>query len=74
MKKITDFTFDEQIKIWIHYVVRICYLNAILKIEKKSPYPEHKIIQFESFVNETNELKSEGLIGYYNRFKNDIFK
>lgn len=70
MKK--DFSFDLQVKVWMHYVVNICYLNAILKIEKKSDLPEHKIRSFENFVNEKDDRVSEGLIGHYWRFENEI--
>lgn len=69
-----DFTFEEQVKIWVHYMVRQCYLNAVLKIEMKNPYPEFPIRSFDSFLNENDDRVSSGIIGYYNRFKKEIFK
>ena len=32
------------------------------------------VISFEDFCNEKDDRKSEGLIGWYNRFKKVIFK
>ena len=67
-----EFTPDEQVKIWVHYMVKQCYLNAVLKIEMKSPLDEFPIRSFDNFINEKDDRVSEGIIGYYWRFKNEI--
>jgi len=66
-----NFTFDQLIKIWMHYVVVMCYLNADLAIRIKYNSP-HRIRQFNDFISDENEMNSSGLTGHYWRFKNEI--
>ena len=66
-----NFNLDQQIKIWLHYVTLICYLNTVLEI-KGNPYNKHRIKSFDDFISENNDMKSECLVGHYWRFKDDI--
>lgn len=58
----------EEEKIWVNYMVEQCYLNAILHIQQ-SPLIKHKITDLETFINEKDDRKSNGLIGWSYRIK-----
>jgi hypothetical protein len=67
-----EFTEEQKIKCWVHYMTRIVYLNTMLYFEvnkrdtnKKVGY--HYIREYNSFCEEPDSRVSEGLIGTYNR-------
>lgn len=65
--------FDYKMKVWLHYVVKQCYLNAELEIVQKSSLKGHKIKSFDDFCNDTSG-SSESLKEYYWRFEKEINK
>ena len=65
-------TEDNKMKIWIHYMVKQCYLNSWLKIENKNNLPELGIRSYDDFCADLDDRKAASLSGYYWRFKNEI--
>lgn len=63
---------EDKMTIWIHYMVKQCYLNAWLKIEQNSSLSEFRIRSYDDFCSEKDDRMSEGLLGYYWRFYKDI--
>ena len=76
---IDNLTFNEKMKVWIHYMVTIVSLNAQLYYEANKRDTDivvsyHKVKSFDDFCAETDTGMSEGLPGHFWRFKDRIFK
>ncbi len=67
-------SFDDKIKVWLHYVAKQCYINAWLEIDQKSSLKGFPINDFDSFCSGTDESNTNTLAGYYWRFEKEIAK
>lgn len=76
---VDNLTFDEKMKVWIHYMVIIVALNAELYIcvnkkDEDIKVSYHRVKSFDDFCAETDDRMSEGLPGHLWRFRDEIFK